>query len=458
MNGKADLYQKGPRMYHPTAMSRTGGNSTYKYINTFRPLKWHYKPWQDISPVILFSGSAGGGKSFLAANKVHAFCLKYPNATVQVLRKTKTSLTNSTLVLLERYVIGDDPRVIHNSSESRFLYDNGSILIYDGMSDPKARERIRSRNLDMAWLEEAIEFEEEDFNEVHARMRGTAAPWLQIILSTNPDGPLHWINQRLILQNEAVVYYSGAKDNPYNPPSYVESLDRLTGVQKERLVYGRWVSGSGIIFDTWVDDATGDDTNVTKSADVIPGGGEIIWVIDDGYTGKKLGDYYTGTSHPRCVLLVQRRQDGILAVADESYAIETLASNHIAALLDKWPRPYMVIRDRAAASLDGACREHGIRNIVYNTMNVDESIKETRTWIAPDANGVRKIIVHPRCGTLRYEMSQYSTDKNGKVIKEHDHGPDCIRYLCWNEAYGRGRKVDIVSWRHIADRMERAHA
>lgn len=449
MNGKASMYD-GPRMYHPSAMGK--GNTTYKYINTFQPLNWQEAPWKDTSDVLLLSGSAGGGKSALAGEKIHAYCLKYGNSEAQILRKTKSSLSSSVIRALTKSVIGNDPRVLHNASAQRFDYDNGSVIWYDGMSDPRARERIRSRNIDICWMEEATEFDEEDYNEVLARMRGNAAPWRQVILSTNPDGPLHWINIRLIEGNEAAVYYSGALDNPHNPPSYIRSLEKLTGVQYQRLVLGRWVAGSGMIFDTWVDRPTSKDTNVTKSAELIEGGGDVIWAIDDGYSGSVVGGMYTANSHPRAMLLAQRRYDGIIAIIDESYAIEKLASNHIAEQLEVWPRPTLVVRDRAAASLDGACRENGIRNVIHNTMKVEESIKEMRTWIAKDTNGVRKVIVHPRCSFLRHEMNQYSKDINGNVIKQHDNGPDALRYLIWNESYGRPKKVDIVSWRQMEQR------
>jgi len=362
--------------------------------------------------------------SRLAAERAHAFCLKYPNAVVQVVRKTKSSLKKSVLHNLTTKVIGDDPRVLHHKNDSMFVYDNGSTLIYDGMSDPAARERMKSREPDMVWMEEAKDFTEEDYNEIIALVRGTAAPWRQIVLSTNPDGPLHWINRRLILQDEAKVYYSGAKDNPHLPIEYIESLESLTGVQYQREVLGLWVSGSGIIFDTWKDDQNGKSSNVTAEAVIDPHGGDIIWAIDDGYSGTydRESGYYTANSHPRAMLLAQRRPDGVLVIADESYAIETLASNHIAEKLKDWPRPYMIVRDRAAASLDGACRENGLRNIIYNTMHVDESIKEMRKWLAEDHNGVRKVLVHPRCKMLRSEMAQYSMDNDGRVIKEHDNG------------------------------------
>jgi hypothetical protein len=92
----------------------------------------------------LLTGAAGGGKSLLAGEKVHGYCLKYPGTTAVILRKTKESLVNSTVLMMDRHVIGKDPRVVHVSSAKRFEYSNGSIIAYSGMSSPEQRERIRS--------------------------------------------------------------------------------------------------------------------------------------------------------------------------------------------------------------------------------------------------------------------------------------------------------------------------
>jgi PBSX family phage terminase large subunit len=211
-------------------------------VATFIPKPWQVAPWRDTSPTALLTGSAGGGKSRLAVEKVHGFCKKYPRAQGLVLRKTRESMGNSTVIFLERVVIGADPSVRHVPSKLPFEYAIGSVLTYGGMANDEQREQIRSvgqeGGVDIAWMDEANAFAEDDFNEVPARMRGQAAPWRQVILSTNPDAPDHWINTRLIQGGEATVYYSNARDNDSNPPEYRASLEKLTGTLKERLVKG----------------------------------------------------------------------------------------------------------------------------------------------------------------------------------------------------------------------------
>jgi hypothetical protein len=69
------------------------------------------------------------------------------------------------------------------------------------------------------------------------------------------------------------------------------------------------------------------------------------------------------------------------------------------------------------------------------TANVDESIKETRRWLAADDQGQRRIIVHPRCKHLRQELLQYRWSSDGKPVKAFDHGPDALRGLVWTLRY-----------------------
>ncbi len=433
----------------------------YKYIAPFSPLEWQVPPWKDKSDIMLLTGSAGGGKSRIAAEKLHAFCLKYPGSTALILRKERATMANSTLLFLQRKIIGNDDRVKHRKADYRFEYDNGSILAYGGMKDDSQRERIRSigqdGSLDIVWMEEATQFTEQDYNEVLARMRGKATNWTQIMLSTNPDAPGHWINIRLIIGGEASVHRSRAADNVYNPTKYItETLEKLSGVQYKRLVLGEWAAGAGRVFDQWDDDFTadtGDDHggNVSLSAEYNPDYGAVYWSVDDGYSGKmdQKTRMFTGNSHPRAVMFCQIQPNGIISVFAESLKIETLADDHIKYCLNLserngWDRPVYSIRDRAAASLEGALNANYIK-ARYNTLTVEEGIKEMREWVAPDVNGVRRMIVHPRCFYLRYEMQSYSIDLNNNIIKEHDHTTDAMRYFIWEQAYGRPPVIDIAT-------------
>lgn len=250
-------------------------------INVYRPLPWQIKPLLDTSFTLLLTGSAGGGKSKVAAEKVNAYLKKYPGSMGLMLRKQRQSMTNSTVLFFERAIVGIDPTIKHFPSKNRFEYDNGSILAYGGMDGDEQKEQIRSIGqegaLHIVWMEEANRFNEEDYNELLARMRGQNS-WLQIILTTNPDAPTHWIYRRLILKQEAKVYYSKAIDNPHNPPSYINTLQKLTGVTKARLADGKWVQAEGVVFDDFDPDIH------TCDPFVIPKTWKRFITVDFGFT------------------------------------------------------------------------------------------------------------------------------------------------------------------------------
>lgn len=284
-------------------------------IAPFRPHGWQHAPLRDFSQVMLLTGSAGGGKSRLAAEKIHAYCLRYPNSTALMLRKTRESTTNSIVLFMDRVIMGKDPRVKHVPSKSRFEYENGSILAYGGMKDEQQRENVRSIGIeggvDIIWLEEAIQFSEDDFNELTGRLRGHAAGWQQIILTTNPDSPYHWIYKRLLVGGEASVHKSSALDNPSNPANYLRILQRMTGVLRARLVEGKWIIAEGTVYDAF-------DPNI-HLIDRIPAGGlkRYIAAVDWGYTNPGVMQVWGLDSDDRMYMVYERYRTQEL-VADTS--------------------------------------------------------------------------------------------------------------------------------------------
>lgn len=381
---------------------------------------WQVDPWNETSLVMLLTGSAGGGKSWLAAEKVHHYMLNNPNAMGLMVRKTRESMNNSTVLFFANRVVGKDERVKHLSSLRRFEYANGSILAYGGMKDEEQREQVRSigqdGGVDIIWAEEANKLKEEDYQELIPRLRGKAGPYRQIILSTNPDAPTHWIYTRLIGRQEAKVYYSSALDNPANPPDYINSLKLLTGVQKERLVEGKWVQAEGAVYDNWSHENI-DDVQASYDPER-----PVIWFCDDGY------------QNPRVILFAQIRHDGSVAVFDEYYQPHKLFGETLDdALARPYRKPALAIYDPAASTFAAEIRRRNIQTMAgFN--DIAEGIKVVRDYVC-DGNGVRSLFVSSRCPNLIREIPSYTYDdsnlvKGGdpKPVKEDDHAPDALRY------------------------------
>lgn len=414
-------------------MSKTAG---YSLASVFRPLPWQVPPWRDKSRVLLLTGSAGGGKSYLAAHKLHAFCLKYPSAMALMLRKTRDSMTNSTVLFMERNVIAGASTVIHWPSKHRFEYSNGSILAYGGMADDKQREQIRSigqdGSVDLVWMEEATGFTENDFNEVSARIRGKAASWRQIVLTTNPDTPSHWIYKRLIQGGEASVYYSGATDNTYNPNDYIDTLRSLTGVLGLRLRDGQWIQAEGAVYEEFSDQVHVVDTFDTKYITryvagvdwgyTNPGvilvfavdGDERMTLVHEVYRTKRLIEWWTAKA------VELERQYGIEAFycdpAEPAYIAQFQQAGVSAVEAVNDIRPGIdAVKQRLAVAGDGRPRLRFLRSANSDT--------------DPDLELAKKPL------GVRDEITAYVYPKaaDGKPVKEipvddNNHGMDAMRY------------------------------
>jgi PBSX family phage terminase large subunit len=424
----------------------------YQYIAPYKPLPWQVDPWRDKAHTLLLAGPAGTGKSRLAAEKLHGYMLKYPNSTGIALRKTRESMVNSTVLFLERTIIGRDPRVSHKRDSHRFEYANGSVLAYGGMKDEDQREQIRGigidAGVDIIWAEEAIKFNEDDFNEMTARMRGHAAPWQQIILATNPGPPGHWINQRLIIQGEAAVYDKARpEDNPYNPPAYIEGLQRLTGILRQRLWEGKWVQAEGLVYPEFdVDNITDEEPNEEYAFEL---------GCDDGHID------------PRAILFIQHMPDHIL-VFDEIYHSLHLVKRCVKEVLTKccfyshietptnwdgmqlpeagqWCRenkvrlPEIAIVPPETKELPGAFREADIPARSADNKIV-EGINRVRDLIV-DASGYRTLRVNKRCRcgikelTEDYKYPEGERRNNENPTDKDNHWTDGFRY--WANKRGK---------------------
>src|SRR5690606_3810678 len=123
---------------------------------------------------------------------------------------------------------------------------------------------------------------------------------------------------------------------------------------------------------------------------------------------------------------------GQICIFAESYACNKREDEHIAAVQALgYPDPEYAAVDKSAATLKRWINDADIAT-VNGPASVEESLKEFRAALAPDVNGFRRIIVHPRCKHLIFEAQQYRRDDDTqKIIKAFDHGPDAARYLFW---------------------------
>jgi PBSX family phage terminase large subunit len=400
----------------------------------FSPFDWQIAPWRDKSPVLLLTGSAGGGKSDVAAEKLHGFMLAYPGACGLALRKAREWCKGSVSVMLQT-VIGEDSRV--HVYDDRVVYDNESVIYFGGLKDKDQREALRSKrgkygDPDIAWLEEANAFTRQDFDEVNGRLRGDRAGWNQLILTTNPDTPTHWIYTDLIQGGAASVYYSGAKDNPRTTPAYLARLDAMVGVLRDRLRDGKWIRAEGAIFDEY------DPSIHMIDADKCPPFIRRFRVVDFGYSNPFVCQWWGMDA------------DGRLYRYREIYVTKRLVEDltpEIIRLTGKESIEFTIAdhdaEDRATM------QRHGI-NTIPAIKDVSPGIQAVKTRMKVQGDGkpriyfVRGALVEvdqlladdkkPTCTEDElpgYSWKKYDDGKPNKEepVKLNDHGCDTTRYL-----------------------------
>ncbi len=197
-----------------------------------------------------------------------------------------------------------------------------------------------------------------------------------------------------------------------------------------------FIHAAGLIYEgVWSDGPA--DGNVTEAADYDPAGGDVAWAVDDGYVGglDPATKLWTAASHPRVFLLIQERADGTICVFDEDYRAGVLEGAHIADVQAKpYPEPSHAVVDKSAAALKGHLHAAGVAT-VSRAPRVEERIKVTRGMLAPDVNGRRRVLVHPRCRHLRAEFAAYRRTPDGQIVKAFDHGPDALSYFTWTKRH-----------------------
>ncbi|MDY6957668.1 MAG: phage terminase large subunit [Halobacteriota archaeon] len=417
----------------------------------YTPLDWQIPPLRDQSFVLLLTGSAGGGKSRVAAEKLNAYCKNYHGATALMMRKSRESMGNSTVLFTHRKVIGQDSQVEFFPSKSRFEYTNNSILAWGGMYNEQQQEQIRSIGqdgaLDIVWMEEANEFTEDDFNEILARMRGKAAPWRQIILSCNPDHPYHWINTRLIQGGEATVYYSSAEDNPYNPPEYLKALDMLTGVKRQRLKEGKWVQAEGAVWDEY------DPAIHLINRFEIPKEWTRYRVVDFGFTNPFTCQWWAEDN------------DGRLYRYREIYETQKIVEDHCKEILrlSEGETIIQTVADHDAEDR-ATMQRHGVYTVAAQK-SISPGIQAVGSRLRKAGDGKPRMYFlknslvkvdttlrnqgRPTC--TEEEIPGYSWPKgvDGKPIKEdpvkiNDHGCDAMRYMVMSLENRQGYAFDFA--------------
>lgn len=413
---------------------------------------------------VCLDGPAGTGKTYAALYKVHTLLLMFPGAKALVARKTNTALAGSAIATYREMLDPNEGVIYFGGNKIKpaaFEYPNGSQLIVNGLDK---REKIKSWEFDIAYINEATEVEEDDVQYVRSRLRHGKIGYHQLIMDCNPDAPEHWLNQRmnegvttrLISRHEDNPRYFDTKTNDWTPEGrdYIfVTLAGLTGVLFDRLRWGIWSAAQGIVYqETW--------DRKKNVVDRFPIPKEWSrWIgIDFGYTNPFVCKWYA------------MDLDGRLYVYREIYRTKKLVEDHAQdiAIASGWfhllpkdhpryrstpseqadPLPRDVIVDHDAEDRHTLEKHLGLLTTPAHK-TVSDGIQAVAARLRPAGDGKPRLMYFRDCLVDRdmdlakikkptsslEEFNLYIWDtrqgmKRGEQpVKEYDHGMDTDRYV-----------------------------
>lgn len=408
----------------------------------------------DTSAELLIAGPAGTGKSRAALEKINQAMWEWPGARTLIVRKTRTSLSESTLFTFEKYVLGlDNPMVAGGPGRAhrqKYSYPNGSEIVVGGMDRP---DKIMSTEYDIVYFAEVTEGTETDWEQLGTRLRNYVMPYQQLLGDCNPGPPTHWLKQRA---NRGVLRMLNAQhqDNPTlwdqvrqewtaRGRDYLAKLANLSGVRLLRLLKGIWAAAEGAVYEEWDPAVHLLERTTTRygltgdAAAPIPEGWRRLRVIDFGYTNPFVCQWWAVDP------------DGRMFLYRELYHSQRLVEDHARQIreLDEGERIEVTIADHDAEDR-ATLKRHGVPTVPAFKA-VSRGIQAVQARLRPAGDGLPRLFLLrdslvERDELLAEEKKPLATEQewdgyvwqksaDGRPNKEEpvkldDHGMDALRY------------------------------
>lgn len=382
---------------------------------------------------VLFSGAIDSGKTFLGCWKIFMKTQQYPGGRWLICRKENASLYSTTLVTLFEKVIPKE--LIYKRNDQKgyvelFTPDPNlkSTIVFSGL-DKKANQdyptKIGSAEFVDIFVDEIVELDLGDFEMLSTRNRWTFKHLSkeenenvprQLFGATNPEAPTHFLYKFFFKDKkpDREVILATIYDNPYASAKQIKKHEQtLTGLRRERLLFGKWVQAEGAIYDTF-----DYDSNVINI--------DLIQTI----TQYKL--FFAGADSnfpiPRAGVIFGLTSTGEIHILDEFYEANSQPEK-----LGQWFSDFAL---KYEISID-----------VYHDPSDPSAIDKINSFdgltctkamnaVVPGISCVHKYItkkllkVNERCVNIIHYMGSYSWKKGCDDVpdKKEDHLPDAIRY------------------------------
>lgn len=295
-----------------------------------------------------------------------------------------------------------------------------NVIFFRGIDEP---EKIKSAEFNYIWMEEATEFEYNDYLQLKLRLRRATETKNQMYLTYNSlDG---WTKKQFYdrVDSDVEVLHTWYVDNPFLDEEYVQTLEKL--IEQDEAFYRIYALGEYAEIKNKI------YSNYTITNEMPASFDEVIYGLDFGY------------NNPTACLRIGIKDNNIY-ILDELYERYKTNQELIEMLRD------FVTEPNAPIYCDSA-EPQRIQELIqagYYAMPSDKSVKDGIDFIKR-----HKIYISENCTNTIKEIESYKwrEDKEGNLLEEPvkfmDHTMDALRYAVYTHMYHAGTKIfDKQEW------------
>lgn len=375
-------------------------------------------------------GGASSGKSHGVVQKVVLKSLKkwpHPRKVLwlrKVDRTIQDSIFTDVLDCLSTWRLLPLCRV--NKSNRTIHLPNDAVFLFKGMDDP---EKIKSiKGLSDVVMEEASEFNQDDFTQLTLRLREPKHKQRQLFCMFNPVSKLNWTYKQwfaddaVVDHSRVIIHQSTYKDNRFLDKDNIETIENLK--QTNPAYYKIYTLGEFATLDKLVfPDFDKRRLNSRTLADL-----PSYFGLDFGYTNDE-----TAFMH------VKVDQDNHVIYVMEEYAKHGMLNSDIAKMIKQMGYSKEIITaDAAEPKSIAEIKRDGIYRI--------RPAKKGRDSIVQGISFMQQyhLVVDDRCVKTIEELENYTYKKDkqsgeytNEPVDAYNHEIDAIRYAL-NEINGMG--------------------
>tara|TARA_R100000049_G_C1955828_1_gene110381 strand:- start:1657 stop:3027 length:1371 start_codon:yes stop_codon:yes gene_type:complete len=200
-----------------------------------------------------FVGGRGCSKTSTAMLVMLESCLIWNPGCAHLWTEPTYQLCTDTFLREFKSHIPEELYIVNHSNMVVRFYNGSTIDVRSRFVDRPSRDMGRGPNYAGAVIDEAaLGFTRDRYTDIDAAIRDPHANLLWNLCATTPRLNEY---QEIVESDGHVMVHATSYDNPYLPETYASDLEgSMSTARSEQEVYGRFISLSGRIWDTWSKD------------------------------------------------------------------------------------------------------------------------------------------------------------------------------------------------------------